>query len=137
MSDPVPTFGQICVEAINLAAHRPICGTRSAEIIDAMARQHCQTPRKRGVEGPPSPFGDRKGIPPLPALVEAYSASIGYPLDGPGWCDSYATKGWKVGRTRMVDWQAACRAWKINKWGQGGIALPLSAKQDPKSYTSF
>ena len=137
MPDPVPTFGQICVEAINLAAHRPLCGTRTAEIIDQMARQHFQTPKKAGIKVSPSPFGDRKAIPPTPEQVELYSASIGYPMVGTGWCDAYASKGWSVGKTRMVDWQAACRAWKINKWGQGGIALPLLAKQDPKSYTSF
>ena len=131
MADPVPTFGQICVEAINLAAHRPICGTRSAEIIDAMARQHYQTPRKRGAKGPPSPFGDRKAIPPLPALVEAYSASLGQPVDGAKFCDFYQSKGWVVGKVRMKDWQAATRLWTSRDKPK---PKPLAA---PKSYTSF
>lgn len=137
MADPIPTFGQICVEAINLAAHRPICGTQSAKIIDDMLVQHLKTPPQRPDKGSPKPFGDRKAIPPTPAQVEAYSASIGYPLDGAGWCDSYTTKGWKVGKTKMVDWQSAVRNWRNNKWGQGGVALPIPAKQDTKSYTSF
>ena len=65
------------------------------------------------------------GIPPHPDDVTAYSASIGYPLDGHKWCDHYAQKGWIVsGRAIMKDAKAAIRNWKANGWGQeGGIAL--------------
>jgi len=79
----------------------------------------------------PSPFGSAKVIPPSPENVAAYSLTIGFPLDGQKWCDTYAAKGWVVsGRAKMKDWQAAVRNWKANGWGKdSGIALsPPSAK---------
>lgn len=60
--------------------------------------------------------GDRKVIPPKPEWVTAYSATIGYPLHGQMWCDSYQSKGWTVGKQKMRDWQAAVRNWKTNDW---------------------
>ena len=59
----------------------------------------------------------RNQIPPTAEAVSTHSQSIGYPINGPEWCDHYAAKGWIVGRTRMKDWQAAVRNWKTNGWG--------------------
>jgi hypothetical protein len=58
-------------------------------------------------------------VPPSADEVSKYSADIGYPLDGQAWCDSYAQKGWGVGRARMKDWRAAVRNWKANGWKTG------------------
>jgi hypothetical protein len=55
-------------------------------------------------------------IEPSPEEVTEYSASIGHPMDGQAWCDSYAVKGWKVGKNVMKDWKAAVRTWKNNGW---------------------
>lgn len=33
--------------------------------------------------------------------------------------DFYASKGWKVGKAPMKDWQAAARRWIRDKGGQG------------------
>lgn len=73
----------------------------------------------------------RKTIPPTPEQVTAYSALIGYPMNGQQWCDFYAAKGWMVGKTRMKDWQAAVRNWKTNGWGAGNIALTGARPQQP------
>jgi len=54
--------------------------------------------------------------PPKPEEVTEYSASIGHPMNGQAWCDSYAVKGWKVGKNVMKDWKAAVRTWKNNGW---------------------
>lgn len=78
-----------------------------------------------------------KTIPPSPADVTRYSASIGYPLDGQAWCDCYAQKGWVVGKTKMKDWQAAVRSWKANRWGLGTIAKESAATTSPKDYSKF
>lgn len=72
-----------------------------------------------------------KNIPPSPAEVEAYSASIGYPMNGQAWCDSYAQKGWLVGKAKMKDWKAAVRNWKVNGWRCGG---PASQSQFSRSH---
>jgi hypothetical protein len=63
--------------------------------------------------------------PPSSQEVEIYAASIGYALDGQAWCDSYAAKGWMVGKAKMKNWQAAVRNWKRNGWtiGQSKQAL--------------
>jgi hypothetical protein len=57
--------------------------------------------------------------PPSYQEVEIYAASIGYALDGQAWCDSYAAKGWMVGKAKMKNWQAAVRNWKRNAWTIG------------------
>jgi hypothetical protein len=81
-------------------------------------------------------WGDRKVIPPLPAWVTAYSASIGYPMDGQKWCDGYEQKRWVVGRARMSDWQAAVRNWKTNGWGMGTITTTTRRGDDEqRDYT--
>jgi hypothetical protein len=67
--------------------------------------------------------------PPEPAEVEAYSREIGYPLNGQAWCDSYAQKGWLVGKSKMKDWKAAVRNWKSNGWKPN--ATPDNNRYDP------
>jgi hypothetical protein len=64
-------------------------------------------------------------VPPTADEVTRYAADIGYQLDGQAWCDSYAQKGWGVGRARMKDWRAAVRNWKANGWQTG---QPMTAK---------
>lgn len=79
----------------------------------------------------------RGEIPPAPEDVTAYSAEIGYPMDGQKWCDSYAQKGWKVGKAVMVDWRAAVRNWKANRWGLGTVTLGTPKAQEPQDYSKF
>lgn len=83
----------------------------------------CAPPEPAAKPATENELGNRKTIPPLPAWVTSYSASIGYPLDGEKWCDAYAVKGWKVGSQRMKDWQAAVRNWKASGYGLGTITL--------------
>jgi hypothetical protein len=104
-------------------------------------QEFCLESPTEGLESPLRPFGDPKAIPPSPGQVTAYSAFIGYPLDGQAWCDSYAVKDWKVGRVRMKDWQAAVRTWKANRYGQDGIALKNASaapiNSQPKDYSKI
>lgn len=60
--------------------------------------------------------GTKRFVVPTPQEVEAYSNEIGYPLNGAAWCDSYAQKGWMVGKNKMKDWKAAVRNWKSQGW---------------------
>lgn len=66
-----------------------------------------------------SPAAPRVFVPPSPDEVTAYAVSVGYPLDGAGWCDTYAQKGWMVGKTKMKDWRAAVRNWKAQGYKIG------------------
>ncbi len=133
------TFGQQCVvkllEAQTVAQRegRQITHSDMARVIDA-----------EYTTAAPFTLSETeysKTIPPAPADVTAYSASIGYPMDGQAWCDHYATKGWLTGRSKMKDWQAAVRSWKVNRWGLGTIAR-LEGAAEPgargaKDYTKF
>ena len=63
--------------------------------------------------------------------VEEYARSIGWPLDGQSWCDSYAAKGWKLkGGAPMKDWRAAVRTWKHNEWRTGPNHKPAQLTID-------
>ena len=84
--------------------------------------------KERNTEDTPAP-PSRVFVPPLPAQVEEYSASIGYPLDGQAWCDSYAQKGWKVGKNTMKDWKAAVRNWKSQGWKPNASGAPAPGQR--------
>lgn len=43
--------------------------------------------------------------------VEAYCESSGHKVDAANFVDFYESKGWKVGKTAMKNWQAAVRRW--------------------------
>lgn len=103
--------------------------------INGLVSELCPPPAPHKPE-PSEKYGKRTTIPPEPEWVTAYSAEIGYPLNGEKWCDSYSVKGWKVGNARMKDWQAAVRNWKTNGYGQGTVALKGAAKAKPaEDYT--
>jgi len=54
----------------------------------------------------------------VPTLEEvaAYVQTRAIQIDPEAFIDFYQSKGWLVGRTKMVDWQAAVRTWeKRNK----------------------
>jgi hypothetical protein len=44
--------------------------------------------------------------------VEAYGKSIDYAIDGHEFVNFYQSKGWMIGRNKMVDWRAAVGTWK-------------------------
>jgi hypothetical protein len=70
---------------------------------------------------------------PTPEEVTAYAEEVGYPLNGAAWCDSYAQKGWMVGRSKMKDWRAAVRNWKTNGWKPNG-ATTTAQSQAQRDY---
>jgi hypothetical protein len=72
-----------------------------------------------------------ENIPPSPKEVSAYSKEIGYPVNGEAWCDTYAQKGWMVGKNKMKNWKAALRNWK-----RSGYRIGNNAPAKPK-YTTI
>jgi hypothetical protein len=148
-------FARVCTDAIYLA--RTSAVTRGVQFtkadVERIIREQdalrldrgqlflepCEPTKRPKKEKPANPFGDAESIPPTPEQVTAYSASIGYPMDGQAWCDSYKEKGWAVGKSgkKMKDWQAAVRNWKTNRYGQGGIALNGTAPKAPTQDRQF
>lgn len=55
--------------------------------------------------------GKARFAPPSPEDVEAYASEKGLDIDADRFCDFYASKGWKVGKSPMKDWRAAARNW--------------------------
>lgn len=49
--------------------------------------------------------------PPTASEVDSYMRQRGTPIDAERFCDFYASKGWKVGKSPMRDWKAAARNW--------------------------
>lgn len=51
-------------------------------------------------------------IPPTVDEVQAYCQERNNHIDAAKFVDYYSANGWKVGRTKMVDWKAAVRTWE-------------------------
>jgi len=54
---------------------------------------------------------ERNTIPPTTEMVDKYCKENNYPIDAEYFCDYYQTRGWKVGKGKMKDWQSAIRTW--------------------------
>lgn len=86
-------------------------------------------------EAPPVPpagdgvYPDRgratRFVPPQVPEVAAYCAERGNDVDARAFCDFYASKGWRVGRSPMKDWRAAVRTWE-NGRRSAAYVLPLN-----------
>lgn len=50
---------------------------------------------------------------PTAQEVTEYAQSIDYQLDGERFVNHYESNGWKVGKNKMKDWQAAVKNWKF------------------------
>lgn len=56
-------------------------------------------------------MSDPKKIPPTPAEVREFFACLGSAVDPERFFDYYEANGWKVGRVKMVNWQATAKNW--------------------------
>lgn len=50
--------------------------------------------------------------PPDPKDVQNYCEERQNGISGQYFCDFYASKGWKVGNQKMIDWKASVRTWE-------------------------
>lgn len=55
---------------------------------------------------------NRRFSPPTLEEVQAYCAERNNGVDAQRFIDFYSSKGWKVGKEKMVDWKAAVRTWE-------------------------
>lgn len=56
-----------------------------------------------------------KFTPPTDAEVRQYVTEKGYHFDPMQFVPFYKSKGWKIGKESMKDWQAACQTWEV-RW---------------------
>lgn len=69
-------------------------------------------------------MSDPRKIPPTLEEVTEYIGTRLRPISAEKFFDHYEANGWKVGRVRMVNWQAAVRTWENNDrtWPKDGAA---------------
>ena len=88
-----------------------------------------------------APLPDRKKIPPKFEWVKAYCEQRNKGVDPEEWFAHYQSNGWKVGKTRMVDWQAAVRTWEkkrsFSKPGNAGESRWGKLLRDMEQLNSF
>lgn len=73
--------------------------------------------KEKGEGSPPTPPrgappAKSRFVPPSVDEVRAYCRERGNRVDPDRFVDFYTSKGWKVGREPMKDWQAAVRTWE-------------------------
>lgn len=66
-----------------------------------------------------------KKIPPDINQVKKYCQERNNNVDADKWFDFYSSKGWMIGKNKMVDWKSAVRTWEKNEKKSG-----LSKKYD-------
>lgn len=75
-------------------------------------------------------------IPPTVEQVQAYCQERKNSVNAQKFINYYASKGWMVGKTKMVDWKAAVRTWEQNgfdtgkQYGANGVAINRSGAND-------
>jgi len=57
--------------------------------------------------------------PPTVKQAEDYITLNNYKVDAELWWDYYESVGWRVGKNKMVNWQAAVRTWHRKNLKQG------------------
>lgn len=57
----------------------------------------------------------KKIIPPTWEEVENYCAERGNGIDAEYFIDFYESKGWMIGKSKMVDWKSTVRTWEKNR----------------------
>ena len=55
---------------------------------------------------------EKNEIPPTLEQVKNYCQKRNNGIDAKSFIDFYSSKGWMIGKTKMVDWQAAIRTWE-------------------------
>lgn len=71
--------------------------------------------RERAKAEPPQ----RCVVPPKVEWVREYCSTRNNGIDAQEFVDFYEQKGWKVGKNRMEDWQAAVRTWEARRKAEG------------------
>ena len=66
--------------------------------------------------------------------VQAYCRERNNNVDAQKWYDYYSSNGWKVGRSKMVDWKAAIRTWERGDSGGKPKHKPVNFTPYPDEY---
>lgn len=87
--------------------------------------------RERAKAEPPQ----RCVVPPKVEWVRDYCSTRNNGIDAQEFVDFYEQKGWKVGKNRMEDWQAAVRTWEARRKAEG-VAKPKDSPTPVRNVAS-
>ncbi len=88
---------------------------------------------------PISPQGGKRErakpfTPPDIDEVRAYCKDRANSIDPDEWYDFYASKGWMVGKNKMVDWKAAVRTWENKRRTAESSAVQPPPPEEQRDY---
>ena len=87
-------------------------------VLDMLTKEGAYKPLIRGLQGCKDKDKDKdynnKGIPPSLEDVKVYCNERKNGVDPMSFINHYTSKGWMIGKNKMVDWQAAVRTWEKN-----------------------
>ena len=88
---------------------------------------------------PISPQGGKRErakpfTPPDIDEVRAYCKDRANGIDPDEWYDFYASKGWMVGKNKMVDWKAAVRTWENKRRTAESSAVQPPPPEEQRDY---
>lgn len=116
----------------DITPHHGASGDISNPSDTGTERNGTDVPNIRGTVSPLPPEGGNRVtvtssrfVPPSVEEAAAYFAERGAPAgEAVRFCDFYAAKGWKVGRSPMKDWRAAVRNWlrSADSFSPGGAS---------------
>jgi len=98
------------ITVINWGSYQGIAQERDSQgVILPVQQPTSGRPQTRSKEGKEL---KNISIPPLLDDVKAYCNERNRGVDPEKWFDFYQSKGWKVGKNKMKDWQASVRTWE-------------------------
>lgn len=99
-------------------------------------KQYKEKDKKKSPTGETPPKKQKRFIPPTYEEVKKYCEERGDIVDAMRFTLFYTSKGWMVGKSKMVDWKAAVRTWEIkekegrnNARSKGGQGADTRQKQ--------
>ena len=112
---PAPSEG----DCIQLQANDFNCNQMQANVTVIQSNPIQSESKKEGVK-------PKRFTPPSLEEVKAYCDERNNGVDPQAFIDFYTSKGWKIGKETMKDWQAAVRTWERRE----------TPKQNKKQYTT-
>jgi hypothetical protein len=90
----------------------------------------------KGKEGKGTGNRERKEerfAPPSVEEVRSYIAEKGYGFDAESFVAYYQSNGWRVGKSAMKDWKAACMTWERRRKTEGASAVLRAPQRSPSN----
>jgi len=87
-------------------------------------------PKQKTTENNPTNKNKKRFVKPSVDDVRAYCVERNNKIDAEFFINHYESNGWKVGKTKMVDWKAAVRTWEKNEYDRSKSNQQKSTASD-------